>query len=186
MGEENMKTSIEIEFKTLVDEGKYEELIDQFNLRENIFYQVNHYFDTPDFYLRKNGMALRIRFRKGVYKLTLKRPHENCLYEDSIVISEAQANEWIKKGLYLTPFDMNIQVFEKASQETYRAVTPYKDGLLFFDKSIYGKMVDYEIEYEASEYNQGLKNYHQFLEDNNIEYKRIEHKIERVYKEKGI
>lgn len=177
-----MKTSIEIEFKTLVSEEKYNQLIDLLNLRENVFYQINHYFDSEDFYLRKNGMALRVRFRKGVYKMTVKRPHNNALYEDSIVIDEETAKQYIEKGID-KPFDYDISVKKMASLETYRAITPYKDGLLFLDKSVYGNVVDYEIEYEATEYKSGLKNYHDFLEENDVKYKEIKHKIERVYKE---
>ena len=44
-----MKTSIEIEYKTLITKEKYEELIKSFNLEDNIFHQINFYFDSDDF-----------------------------------------------------------------------------------------------------------------------------------------
>ncbi len=181
-----MKTSIEIEFKTLIDKDKYEEMIDAFDLRENIFYQTNFYFDTPDFKLRQNGMALRIRHRNNKYKLTLKRPKDNCLYEDSIVIPEEVALDYLQNGFNLKDFGMDYDVALKANQETYRAVTPYKEGKLFFDQCNYANTTDYEIEYEADDYNTGLKLFHEFLNDYQIKKTEIEHKIERVYKKFGL
>ena len=41
-----MKTNLEIEFKTLIDEETYEKMLKKFDLENNVFEQINHYFDT--------------------------------------------------------------------------------------------------------------------------------------------
>lgn len=181
-----MKTSIEIEFKTLMTNEEYQKIIDLFDLRENIFHQENYYFDSDDFYIRKNKMELRIRHRKNVWKITLKRPHENCMYEDSIIINEDEAKTYIENGFDLKAFGIDLFVTLKTSNVTERAVTPYKEGNLFLDKSSYANITDYEIEYEADDVNYGIKVFKEFLTENNIEYKPSYHKVDRAYIALGI
>lgn len=173
--------SIEIEFKTLMTDNEYNKIIDLFDLRENIFSQENYYFDTDDFYIRKNCMELRIRHRKNVWKITLKSPHENCMYEDSIIINETEANYYIKNGFNLKPFGLDLFVTLKVSNITERAVTPYKEGNLFLDKSTFAGTTDYEIEYEADEPAHGIEVFREFLNENGINYKPSHHKVERAY-----
>ena len=54
----------EIEFKTFISEDKYNELVKEFGLENNIFEQINHYFDTEDTKLLEEKTVLRIR-QKG-------------------------------------------------------------------------------------------------------------------------
>ena len=46
-----MKTNIEIEFKTLIDENTYLKMLKLFNLENNVFEQINHYFDTDKLFI---------------------------------------------------------------------------------------------------------------------------------------
>ena len=62
----------EIEFKTLITKEQYESLVEEFNLKDNIYCQINHYFDTPDFLLHDDKIVLRIRQKGDNYKLTKK------------------------------------------------------------------------------------------------------------------
>lgn len=182
-----MKTSIEIEFKTLLNEEQYLKLLDMFEIKENVFRQENYYFDTNDFYLRNNKMALRIRHKGTIYKMTLKTPFEGNLREDSMLIDDEDAKKYISSGFNLNPlFGIDIDVKNIAMQETYRATIPYKEGRFFIDKSNYYGKTDYELEFEVDEKVEGLKVFHEFLDDNNIEYRQSLHKIERVYQKKGI
>ncbi len=182
-----MKTSIEIEYKTLITKDKYDELLQTFDLEGNIFRQKNYYFDDENFYLRKNNMALRIRHKGDIYKMTLKRPHpDGCLYEDSILLTKEKALDLIKNGFCPSEYGLDINVTLKATLETNRASTPYLDGKLFFDQSIYCDIVDYEVEYEASDLKQGLKTYKNFLKEFNIPHKNGKHKIDRVYEKLSI
>lgn len=182
-----MKTSIEIEFKTLLNEEQYNSLLDLFEIRNNVFKQENYYFDTNDFYLRKNGMALRIRHKGSIFKMTLKTPFEGNLREDSILLDEETAKNYIAYGFNLKDIlNVDLNVYNTAMQETFRATTPYKDGRLFIDKSNYYGKTDYELEYEVDEKEEGLKIFHEFLKENNITYSRSLHKIDRVYSKKNI
>ena len=49
-----MKTNIEIEFKTPLDEKQYFDLLNEFELENNIFKQTNFYFDSEEYYFRKS------------------------------------------------------------------------------------------------------------------------------------
>ena len=132
-------------------------------------------------------MALRIRHKGDIYKLTLKRPHEDgCLYEDSILLTKDKALKMIESGFIPEGFGLTEMVNLKATLETNRVSTPYEDGKLFFDQSIYCNTIDYEVEYEASDLKQGLLTFKEFLDANNIEYKTGKHKISRVYEKLGI
>lgn len=182
-----MKTSIEIEFKTLISKEDYERLLKDFDLEDNVFTQVNYYLDSPDFFLRNNNMALRIRHKNGIYKLTLKRPHEDgCLYEDSVLIDEELTENILKNGYIPKELGLDIMVYPKAELITHRVSTPYQEGRLFFDKSEYNGCVDYEVEYEADDLKEGLVIFHDFLKEKNIPYKQGLHKIDRVYNKLGI
>lgn len=182
-----MKTSIEIEFKSMINNEEYDRLINMFDLKDNIFHQVNYYFDSDDFYLRNNKMALRIRNKGNSFKFTMKTPFEGGIREDSILLSRDEALYYIDNGLNLKElYGIDVFVNVKACLETYRAITPYKDGKLFLDKAIYANKVDYEIEYEVDEREEGLKIFHDFLKENNIKYSYEDHKINRCYKAYGL
>src|SRR5690554_1320402 len=64
---------VEKELKILITEGMYRNLCQlakgQGGLTVN---QINHYFDTPDLFMYRNRMALRIREKNKQYVLTLK------------------------------------------------------------------------------------------------------------------
>ncbi|MBN3491183.1 CYTH domain-containing protein [Acholeplasma equirhinis] len=63
--------NVEIEFKTQINKEKYDELIQAFDLENNVFKQTNYYFDTKDLELNHKSMVLRIRQkRENSFKLT--------------------------------------------------------------------------------------------------------------------
>ena len=92
----------------------------------------------------------------------------------------------INNGFIPSAFGLNIKVTLKGTLETNRVSTPYEDGKLFFDQSIYCDSIDYEVEYEASDLKQGLKTFKNFLKDHNVPYQVGKHKIDRVYEKLGI
>ena len=53
-----MKTNLEIEFKTLIDEATYLRMLELFNLVDNVFEQINHYFDTENTDLRASSISI--------------------------------------------------------------------------------------------------------------------------------
>ena len=84
-----MKMNIEIEFKTKIDQDKYEELLKEFSLEENVFKQTNYYFDTNNLDLNEKKMVLRIRQkREHSFKLTLKSQSEQGSFEYHVLLTK--------------------------------------------------------------------------------------------------
>ncbi len=179
-----MTKNIEIEFKTCVSFEKYQELLQLFNLENNIFKQTNHYFDTDDFNLNKEKIVLRIR-QKGEnhFKVTLKSQSEKGAFESHVLLNKSQAEDMIKDGFQTKDFfeDLDYFVTFKASLDNYRVSTPYKGGTLFLDRCEYCSIVDYEIEYEVCNYDEGLKLFKQFVENHQIEIVPTKRKSERAF-----
>ena len=181
-----MKSSIEIEFKTLLSENEYKKLIEKFELEDNIFTQENYYFDTDDFYIRNNKLGLRIRHKNNTWKVTMKKPCEDYLCEYSIILTEDQAKDYIKNGFSLKDFGYDLNVKFKAKNVTERAIFSYKNGNLFLDKCNYHGITDYEIEYEADDSNRGIDDFKNFLTANKIKYSPSFHKEERAFRALGL
>ena len=60
-----MKQEIEIEFKNIITQEEFKQLLYTFSIKDEDFItQENHYFDTETFSLKNNGCALRIRKKK--------------------------------------------------------------------------------------------------------------------------
>ena len=63
-----MSTNLEIEFKNMLDESEYQELLKCFSIQEEqIWTQKNVYFDTHSFDLKKNQAARRVRIKNNTY-----------------------------------------------------------------------------------------------------------------------
>jgi uncharacterized protein YjbK len=69
----------------------------------------------------------------------------------------------------------------KASLDNYRVSTPYKSGTLFLDRCEYCNVVDHEIEYEVSSYDEGLIIFNQFLDEHELQYLPTKRKSERAF-----
>jgi len=178
-----LKKNTEIEFKTKINESVYEKMIEKFNLEENIFKQTNYYFDTDDFKLNNDYSIIRIRFKKNKYKLTLKKQVGFTAYEYHVFLKEKEALKMIEEGFYTSNFFDNIPNFFitfKGLLHNYRASVPYKEGVLFFDKCEYRDIVDYEIEYEANDFELGKLTFYDFLKLNNLEFNSCKRKSQRA------
>lgn len=177
-----MQKHLEIEFKTFISKEKYEELLNKFNLNDKIFTQTNYYFDDDSFSLLKNLVVLRIR-KKEQYKLTKKEKGDNANNETSLYLTDEQAQDMISNGFDASIIGISSYVKTQYNLTTYRAKTPYLNGTLFLDKSTYFDKVDYEIEFEALDYEEGLKTFNHFLKENDIEKTQSISKSKRAYKE---
>ena len=176
-----MNVNKEIEFKTFISEDEYNGLIKEFELDNNIFNQTNYYFDTPDTKLMEEKTVLRIRQKGNNYKLTKKTRAEVGADETHIFISKEKANDLLLNGFNANVIGVPYFVKNIAKLTTYRASTPYKNGILFFDKSVYYDKVDYEIEYEVNDVKEGQADFIQFLEAHNIKYRESIRKSKRAY-----
>jgi len=179
-----MTKNIEIEFKTIVSKEQYETLLKSFRLEDNVFKQVNYYFDTDDYKLNQQQMVLRIRKKSDTYyKVTLKSQSDHGAYENHLLLTKSQAEEMIEKGFNSKDYfdDIDYYVTFKVSLDNYRVKTPYLDGELFLDRCEYCNTVDYEIEYEVNNYHEGLKIFENFLKEYGINYQPTKRKSERAF-----
>ena len=174
------RKSLEIEFKCKLTEEKYNDLISIFHCSKPIV-QVNHYFDTKNFDLRNQKIVLRIRQKGDQFKLTSKIKNDVGNDESHVFLTKAQGLEMIENGFDANIINLNYFVKKITDLTTYRVSFPYKNGKLFLDKSLYKDTTDYEVEYEASSYEDGEKEFNQFLEEYNIPYVEMKSKIERAF-----
>ncbi|WP_096155120.1 MULTISPECIES: CYTH domain-containing protein [Bacillus] len=187
---------IEIEFKNLLNKEEYERLLHTFNLHEEApVKQINHYLDTDDFQLKSHGCALRIREKKGAYTLTLKQPKGDGLLETHQKINTEQMTAVINGhsipvGYISSILKDELQVNGSSityfgSLTTHRFETDYQSGLLVLDKSEYLNVVDYELEFEVSNYEIGQGQFKQLLEQQKIPTRETKNKIVRFYDKKN-
>ena len=176
-----MDKNKEIEFKTFISKEQYDNLLEEFHLTNNIFPQTNFYFDTEDTLLMKDQTVLRIRKKGNNYKLTKKTRSTIGADETHILIINEKAFEMLENGFDASIIGLPYFVKNIAELTTYRASGPYKDGTIFFDRSEYYGHIDYEIEYEVDEVDQGLKDFRDFLDTHQIEYKESIRKSKRAF-----
>ncbi|KAA0546533.1 CYTH domain-containing protein [Bacillus sp. BGMRC 2118] len=189
-----MNQEIEIEFKNLLSKDEYQLLLSEYNIQnDDIISQQNHYFDTVSFALKENGAALRIRYKKETYTLTLKQPMTEGLLETHQELSETEASAMLQGGpllqgdIYTIIKDLNIDTSEiryLGTLETKRVELPYENGLLVFDHSYYLNVEDYELEYEAKSYHEGKVQFEKLLTQHNIPARQTDNKIKRFFNEK--
>ncbi|MFI3329016.1 MAG: CYTH domain-containing protein [bacterium] len=178
-----MRQNLEIEFKSAITKEKYEELLKHFNLENNVFKQTNHYFDTEDLNLSTNKIVLRIRQKGDKFKLTSKSHSEDGALETHLIISEAEASKMFMDGFDAKLINIPHFVHKVCELSTHRISTVYKNGVIFFDKSIYYGKTDYEIEFEADSLEQGLKDFESFLKEYNINLVPSLSKSKRAYEQ---
>jgi uncharacterized protein YjbK len=190
----SLSKNIEIEFKNMITKDEFSTLIKFLGINEQDFTeQVNHYFDTPEFSLKSNASALRIRRKNESFEMTLKQPHPEGLLETTENLTESEAQQVLKKGKI--PFEQikkaieelgvnpdNLQYF--GSLSTTRAEKNYLNGLAVLDHSRYLKKEDFEIEYEAGNREEGETIFLNLLKQLNIPVRKTENKIKRFYNEK--
>jgi uncharacterized protein YjbK len=189
-----MPETIEIEFKNLLTNTEYENLLKTFNVEEkDIVSQINHYFDTHEFALKNLGSALRIREKNNSFEMTLKQPAAIGLLETTQTLSAYEFQTAIQhhkfpKGIVQERLEQlkitvtNIEYF--GSLTTRRVEFPYKEGLLVFDHSFYLNTEDYEIEYEAEDFQRGQIVFQELLKQHAIPIRKTQNKIARFYQQK--
>jgi len=186
-----MSQEIEIEFKNLLNQNKYEQLADELPFdTNNRFTQTNYYFETESFDLKERGCALRIRKKKDSWTATLKEPHLDGLLETHDSLTEEEVQSWMNDKPSPTP---NIEIrleglgisFShiqfKGALTTERMEIPYRDTLLVLDRSHYNQQTDYELELEAKEKQYGEHVFTELLEHYTIPKRKTPNKIQRFF-----
>ena len=179
-----MDKNIEIEFKSAITEKKYLELLKKFDLENNIFKQINYYFDTDDYRFNQEKIVVRIR-QKGEsrFKVTMKIQNDESASENHVFLQKEQALEMIEKGFNTKDFFKGIDAYVtyKVDLNNFRVSTPYEGGTLFLDKCQYCNVTDYEIEYETYDYSVGKTIFETFLKSHDIKIKPTKRKSERAF-----
>lgn len=186
-----MGKEIEIEMKQLLTKKQFDTLCQAFQIEAGDFaLQTNYYFDTPAFSLKKLRMALRIREKNGSFTLTLKEPHQDGILETNqritreaamkLLANESFIDGEVKDALANKRLPLrSIQYLGKI--QTNRAEIRYNEGILVFDHSSYLDTEDYELEYEVSDKEQGIKEFSHLLQQYSIPYEQSEPKIKRFF-----
>lgn len=192
-----MSQEIEIEFKQLLTQSQYNTLLHEYDtIRSPLFNQVNHYFDTNDYHLKDQNSALRIRYKKGSYTLTLKqqRSDEKGILETHQKLTGSQ---WyaLKAGGRLPAGEVHDQLTTLLKEplptfnylgflQTERTEIQLNEGLLVLDKSNYFDMTDYEMEFECTDFHAGKTFFTRLLDEKGMDWNKPANKIERFYRAK--
>jgi uncharacterized protein YjbK len=185
---------IEIEFKNILTYEEFLRLIHDFGVKKTAFKeQTNYYFDTNDFQLKSHDSALRVRLKNNSYTLTLKQQFKEHILETHQSLSNEMFSQIIN-GQTLPDGKvteviriLNIPVSEihhLGELTTYRVEIPYQNGLLVLDENHYLGKIDYEIEYESTDYKEGEKIFLDLLKSKNIPIRETKSKIYRFFQEK--
>ena len=181
---------LEIELKTLLKKEEYDHLKEHFATISPVI-QKNYYIDTPDFQLRKKKVAMRIRTFEDWAELTLKIPQAvgNMEFNQRIAREEAQTyleNQTLPQGLVLEELvkygvrEESWQILGCLTTLRYEMETPI--GLLALDESRFFDVIDYELELEVTDHEQGKRDFQQFLAENQIAYQKAPSKLVRFIK----
>lgn len=180
---------VEIEFKNMLTQREYEQLMNHFQMTGKAKPQTNIYFDTAGNHLKNSSMSLRVRQTVDGWELTLKQPHPEGKLETNqdLLESEAKALEDLK-GFVEGPVKKILDAEHIPVADlsvigylvTDRAEFPYKNGTLFLDHSKYNGKEDYELEFEADNYDRGLQTFQQVLRDFKIPTRHGVSKIRRA------
>ncbi|WP_348922361.1 CYTH domain-containing protein [Enterococcus rotai] len=186
-----MSENLEIEFKTLLSIEEFSRVIDYFQLKEEQFFtQINYYFDSADFQLRKRRMGLRVRVLSDNAEITLKIPEKVGLLEinDALSVEEAKAivesatlptigNVYNKLNqLGIDQSDLRLI----GSLTTKRAELKLPQGLLALDESWYNEQHDFELELEVNDATNGKKDFLSLLDTLTIKESPSPNKIQRM------
>lgn len=182
-----MQKGTGVEFKSLLTQEEYERLTQRFEGSQTDI-QTNHYFDTPRFSLKALDTSLRVKERDS-FELLMKRKKGYTINEYSLMITKDQLEEIRNTGVVEFPeFQAELlsligdqKLVNFLSLSTHRTILPYKNGILFIDKSEYLGVVDYELEYEATSYHQGKKEFIEIINELEIHYKKSDKKLKRAY-----
>lgn len=186
-----MSENLEIEFKTLLSIEEFSRVIDYFQFKEEQFFtQINYYFDSADFQLRKRRMGLRVRVLSDNAEITLKIPEKVGLLEinDTLSVDEAKAivesatlptigNVYNKLNqLGIDQSDLRLI----GSLTTKRAEIKLPQGLLALDESWYNEQHDFELELEVNDATNGKKDFLFLLDTLTIKESPSPNKIQRM------
>jgi len=186
-----MSENIEIEYKVLLTKNLFNKLETEMPFPREAIVQVNHYFDTKNFLLKKFRCSLRIREIDEQYTLTLKQPMDQNILETNDILTKEEFHAWMygnpipkshtsKKLRRLGVAESDLSYF--GALKTERKEFSSEKTAYCLDKSIYNGVTDYELEIEAPTIEIGKSIFNNLLEKYNIPKKDPITKIERFFR----
>ncbi|ERK58404.1 adenylate cyclase [Gemella bergeri ATCC 700627] len=181
----------EIEFKNLLTEDEYQRLFTAFNLGEvNTIINKNYYYDDNNKTLKKSGAALRLRFSERKNEITLKirglkgNIEINVPITSELYLNAPQVLSSLPEVIMAELEAMNVSIktpllFQQIT--TMRKELKLPQGLLVLDKTIFlDNVVDYELEFEVNDYNDGKSAFEKILREFDIVERLTKPKIARA------
>ena len=185
-----MAQEIEIEYKILLSEKKFNDILNSLEFPKEPFVQTNYYFETPDFKLKSISSALRIRKKNADFIVTLKEPHPKGILETHDRISEKDFQKAIDENELSAPNcrkqlqnkGIPLEKVEYVGSLTTERYEFKKNELIYvLDKSFYNGQTDYELEIEAPSQAIGKQIFNQLLKQFQIKRSPSITKIERFF-----
>ncbi|MGQ7462837.1 CYTH domain-containing protein [Streptococcus suis] len=183
-----MKNHLEIEYKTLLTKSEYKRLLTDFS-DVNPVLQTNHYIDTPNLDMKNNRFSLRIRTFEDIAELTLKIPQEvgNREYNQVLEIHTAKqllVDFQLPAGQIADIISATNVPVEKlavwGSLTTKRHEKETSIGLMALDENEFNGLIDYELEVEVTDPEEGKILFDEFLRKNAIQFKYASSKVART------
>ncbi|WP_347565204.1 CYTH domain-containing protein [Candidatus Enterococcus moelleringii] len=187
-----MNDSIEIEYKTMLTQSEYLQLIAYYQLNSSHFVtQTNLYFDTSVYQLKEKNMGLRVRVFDTEAEATLKIPQKIGLLEVTDKITQAEADEAVKTKQFPQSAQHISDVLKSETIETEelqligrlvtrRAELVITEGKLALDENWYQDQHDFELELEVQDSGKNESDFFALLNQFNIPYRPAKNKIVRA------
>lgn len=182
-----MHTEKEIEFKNLLTKEEFNLLLNHFEIKPNDFkVQTNYYFDTPSNYFKENKIGFRLRVLPDRNELTMKVPEQEHVINETTQFITDLEKENILQNLsfppvpFLEQLNLEEELICIGSMQTKRATSSYKNGILFFDHSLYSNTEDFEVEYECNNVEIGKEAFLYLLKTLQIPLRHADKKIARL------
>ncbi len=160
-----MNDNTERELKIMLTEEQYNQIRKDFEF-DSCFEQTNTYYDTPDQKLYGQKGAFRIRQLPDHNVMTLKLPLDEITKQEYEYPTEASRPEELTQrelDFLREKAGVDLPMNQVASFRTLRCIKNLPDAELCLDKTDFGSVTDYELEYEYSHDHDGISTFNQIL-----------------------
>ena len=194
-----MASNIEIEFKSMLTETEFQQLLAHFDLvHTQPIIQTNTYYDTATQTLKNNRVALRLRNFDTRSEWTIKQANTT---HESVEMNQPNPKAYTQPPQTISEQDihdahllnilklLNISLSQLqpiCTLQTSRWVKLTDFGEFCLDQTTYYNETDYEIELETHDLEQAQSAFQTLLDTHNIPYRHADKKIARAMKKKPI
>lgn len=147
-----MKTNIETEYKCLINQQQFQELIDFYSDKSEIIEQVNVYYQDINGIITQRKAVFRQRIMGHTSIITFKIKINDQLHEYDFDTADINDNEVVD---HLQQFGIHPPFMKVGTLRTIRHLIDLGNADLCIDENQYNNIVDYEIEYEIKKPHDG-------------------------------